>query len=195
MKKFIPYIIAAVIIVGGAIFILTSGSDNAQKDGAKPESTDQTGIQEGESAIVAVDACDVLTESAAKQILGDTAEKGDTSAGSVATDDISVSNCVYSTKIDPSTIGINNSKGVSVLARAAKTQTGVTSNKAVFGELKPMDVQDVPGIGDTAFYNPEYGQLNVLKGGNYYIVSNYTGTSTNSTIEQATELAKLLEFK
>ena len=44
-------------------------------------------------------------------------------------------------------------------------------------------------IGDKAFFNPQFLQLNILKGGNWYIASSYSGRPTSATIESDTQLA------
>ena len=194
MSKLVLLVIGGVIVVGGGAALLISRGNNSVK--VTNTSTGQLQeVKTGNAAFVAVDACDVLTENVAKQILGDGATKGDTSAGNVSSDAVSVSNCIYSVKIDPNATKANNTKGVSVLARGAKTQIGADSNKAQFGSAKPAGVLDVSHVGDQAFYNPNFGQLNVLKTSNWYIVSNYSGSATTGTIESDTQLAKLLNFK
>jgi len=196
MNKLVLLVIGGVIVVGGgAALLISRGKDNNSVKVTNTSTGQSQEVKTGNAAFIAVDACDVLTENVAKQILGDGATKGDTSAGNVSSDAVSVSNCIYSVKIDPNATKANNTKGVSVLARGAKTQIGADSNKAQFGSAKPTGVQDVSGVGDQAFYNPKFGQLNVLKGSNWYIVSNYSGGATTGTIESDTQLAKLLNFK
>lgn len=198
MKKLTILIIGFVIVVGGvsAVLIIRNNGDKntTVTDTKTGQSTD---VKTGSNAIIAVVACDILTEATAKNILGDAAAKGDLPAGSqVSTKDLSVSSCIYTAKIDPAAaVRISNTKGVSVLVRAAKTNSGAASNKAQFGSAKPAGVQDVAGIGDAAFFNPQYGQLNVLKGGNWYILSNYSGSTTGGTLESNKKLADLLELK
>lgn len=198
MNKLVLLIIGGVIVVGGgAAILVTRGNDSNSAKVTNTNTGQSQDIKTGTSALIAVDACDVLTESAAKQILGDGATKGDTSAGNASSDAVSVSSCVYTAKIDPNVkvVKANNTKGVGILARAAKTKTGADTNKAQFGSAKPAGVQDVSGIGDDAFFNPKFGQLNVLKGNNWYIVSNYSGSATGGTVESDTQLANLLNFQ
>lgn len=198
MNKFTIWIVGGVIVVGGGIgaFVLTRSNDDTGVKVTANESGEVTDVETGSNAIIAVDACDVLTEAIAKNILGDAAAKGDLPAGDVATKDVSVSSCVYTVKIDPAAaVRISNTKGVSILVRAAKTTAGSDSNKSQFTTLKPTGVQDVAGIGNAAFYNPTFGQLNVLKGGNWYIVTNYSGTAAIGTVESNTLLANAIAFK
>lgn len=198
MNKLAIWIIGLVIVIGGVsavLIIRNNGDKNTTVTDIKTgQSTD---VKTGSNAIIAVVACDVLTEATAKNILGDAAAKGDLPAASqVSTKDVSVSSCVYTAKIDPAAaVRLSNTKGVSVLVRAAKTNSGSDSNKSQFGSAKPAGVQDVAGIGDAAFFNPQFGQLNVLKGGNWYILSNYSGGSSTGTVESNKKLADLLVLK
>ncbi len=195
MNKSIALIIGVVIVVGGVgAFVFARKKDSGTKV-TNTQTIKTSNVKTGEDAVIAVDACDVLTKDVAIKILGDSPTKGDLSAGNASTNDISVTNCIYSVQIQPGALKANNTKGVSVLARSAKTSAGVKSNKYIFGDAKPQGVQDVSGIGDQAFFNPKFGQLNVRKGGNYYIVSNYSGAATSGTLESSTDLAKLLSFK
>lgn len=198
MNKLIPIIVGAVIVVGGGAFIITRDSDDGNKVTVTNSATGKsTKVATGESAIINVDACEVLTDGIAQQILGAAAKKGDTSAGNASSESVSVSNCVYTLRPETGTIVEKsaNTRGVAILARSAKDKTGGESNKAQFGPAKPAGVEDVSGIGDAAFWNPKFGQLNVLKGNNYYIVSSYKGRATQGTLEMAKELARLVTFK
>lgn len=191
MNKIVLGVLAGVVIVaGGVTYVIVANSDNSSPK-ADTNSTSHT-VKTGNSTYIAVDACDILTASVAQQILGAGATKGDTSAGNVSSDDLSVSNCVYTVKTGATP---SSSNSVGILARAAKTATGAASNQAQFGSAKPAGAQDVSGIGDKAYYSPTYKQLNVLKGNNWYIVTNSVGSVTNATLESDTQLAKLLLFK
>jgi hypothetical protein len=194
MKKLLPFIAAGVIVIGGIVFVVSRGGD----DKISVASPSVENVKTGDDAIINVDACDVLTEAVAKQILGDAAEKGDTSAGAVSSNDVSVTNCVYFVKSSTGTAleRLKSVKGVSVLARSAKSKTGAESKKAVFAGNLPTGAVAVEGIGDKAFFSENSsGQLSVLKGGNYYIVSNYTGNPAVGTLDADKELARLLNFK
>lgn len=183
-------VIAVLLIV---IAITVSGC--GKKTTTTTNTAVNTTVKTGGDAVVLVDACDVLTAAVAKNILGDAAAKGDLPGSQASTQDVSISSCVYTAKIDPTAaVRISNTKGASVLIRAAKTKAGADSNKSQFGANKPAGVQDVDGLGNTAFFNPQFGQLNVLKGGNWYILSSYSG-SANGTLESDKTLANSLELK
>lgn len=197
MNKLTIWIVGGVIVIGGiAAFVFTRNADDTNTTVTSGGNGKTETVTTGKSPIIAVEACDVLTEAIAKTIVGDAAAKADLPASDVSTKDVSVSSCVYTAKIDPAAaVRISNTKGVNVLVRAAKTTAGSDSNKSQFGSLKPAGVQDVSGIGDAAFFNPTYGQLNVLKGGNWYILSNYSGTAAGGTLESNKVLAGALTFK
>lgn len=184
-NKIIALIIGAVIIFSGGIYMISRGKDDGSIKITNQTTGQTVNVKEGEFAEVKVNACDVLTESAAKQVLGADAKKGDVSNYDTSSSDVSVSQCIYTAP----------SKGASILARAAKTKTGADSNKAMFGDQKPAGATDVSGIGDKAYFTSDLHQLNVLKGNNWYIVSNYTGLPRNATVETDSQLAKLLNFK
>lgn len=187
MKK-ILIVLCIGLISAFSITACSSDSDkNAQDNNGESKA--------GDKELIVVKACDVLTEKVAKEILGEGAKKSDLATGDTSSDDINVSNCIYSAEIDPGAIKATNLKGVSILARSAKTSTGAESNKAVFDEQKPSGVTDVDGIGDDAYFNPEFGQLNVLKGNNWYIVTNYVGSPTKASLEDDKTLAEMLTFK
>ena len=194
MNKLVLLIAGAVIVLGGGAFLLTKCNDS---DKMINNTGQGQSIKTGDAAIVAVDACDVLTDAVAQQVLGTGATKADTTAGNASSSDVSVSNCNYTYK--PVTTGsaleqVQSTHAAGLLVRAAKTKTGVDSNKAVFGPQKPAGVQDVSGYGDQAYFNPQYGQLNILKGGNWYILSNYVGVNpTKATLDQVKQLADALK--
>lgn len=193
MNKTIAILIGAVIVIGGAAFVITRGSDNNSVKVINSSTGKSQEIKTDSSALVSVDACEVLTDSVAKQILGENAQKGDTQSGNASSSDVSVSNCVYTVKTVTTGSVLEQARSteaVGVLARAAKSQTGADSNKSQFASAKPSGVQDVSGYGDKAFWNPKFGQLNILKANNWYIVSHYKGlNATEGTLDQAKQLA------
>lgn len=172
MNKLIIGLVGAVVVVGaGVVFVVTRGGDSAKVTNTTTGQSQE--IKTGDDAFVAVDACDVVTQSVADQVLGSGSTKSDTSAGNASSDDVSVSNCNYLNK--PHTGNplqdAKNGTTLGLLARAAKSSAGANSNKAVFGSQKPSGVEDLSGYGDKAYYNPQYGQINILKGNNWYILS------------------------
>ncbi len=198
MSKLLIAVIGAVIVVGGgAALVVSKGSDNNSVKVTNTATGKSQEVKTGSSAYVAVDACDVLTEAAAKQVIGDGAVKGDTSAGNISSDAVSVSNCVYTYKsvtTGPALDQARSTDAIGVLVRAAKSKVGADSNVAQFGSAKPATDEDVSGYGDAAFWNPALGQLSILKGNNWYIINHYTGlNATKGTLDQAKQLAEAIK--
>ena len=192
MNKLVIGVIAGVVVVGGIGTALVLGNKD---DGSGK--VDVSNIKTGSDAIVNVDACDVLNDAVAKKVLGDGAEKGDTSAGTASSDDVSVTNCVYTYKaVTTGSVKdqLASTDHAGLLVRSAKTKAGADSNKTPFTSAKPGAAQDVSGYGEKAYFNPTMGQLNVLKGGNWYIISRYKGTSsTKATLDDVKQLADALK--
>lgn len=175
MKKFIPVIIAAVVIAGAAgAYILT------KKDNALVENSDPLTSQKKAASAKVVDACTLLTQADADAVLGSGATKGEKTKDT-STDDINVSTCTYTQA--------SNFKAATILARSAKTSAGTDSNKAMFSSQLPASIQKIDGIGDSAYWDPTYGQLNILKNNNWYIVSVGGLKPTDKTLSETRVLA------
>lgn len=182
MKKSIAIIIVLALLVGAGI---------AYYIAVKPNSNTANTV--ASSTATSVTACDILTATVAKEILGSNVTQPSGAAGDASTPDITVSNCSYITPASTTT-SIPKTSGVNVLVRTAKTQEGIESNKNQFTTL-PSGAQIVDGIGDKAFYNPTFRQLNVLKGGNWYIVTYYVDSLANATLDTDKKLAQKLQFQ
>ena len=195
MNKLVALIVGGVVVVGGGVaFVVVRGHDKKAVTVTSSATGKSVEVKTGNDALIAVDACDVLTDAVAKQVLGDTATKGETAAGNASSDDVSVSNCTYFKKTVTAGSALAQAQATEtagLLVRAAKTKTGADSNKAIFATDKlPSGAQAVSGYGDKAFFNPQFGQLNVLVGGNYYIISHHVGVNaTKGTLDQAKQLA------
>lgn len=179
MKKSIIIIIIAALTVGAGITYLIA---------IKPQNSSTT--TSTDAAASTVSACDILTPAIAKQFIGSNVTQPGGSAGDTAIPDMRVSNCLYIS----SSADVAKMSSVNVLVRAAKTQDGINANKAQFTSL-PSGAQSVSGLADKAYYDPTFRQLNVLKGGNWYIVTAYTGSPTNATLATDQKLAKQLRFQ
>ncbi len=190
MKKLLPVLAAIIVIVGAvtAFFVLKkddtgSSSDNKASIVQEVKDSAYTGDKK---------ACDVLTADDATKVLGTTAQAGSTNSDEPTEGpDVVVSTCTYS---DGSS-AIGQSKTVSVLVRAAKSTDGAESNTSQFGDQKPSGAQEVTGYGEAAFWNPAFGQLNVLKNGNWYILSNGSIKAADRTVDQAKQLADVISAK
>jgi hypothetical protein len=186
------------IVIGAVIALIIIGIGAAAYFRANSSQTDPktTALLGKKSAFLPVDACDILSEVIAKQVLGNDINKVSTNSNAVNSADMIVSTCIYTTKFTPTASStVPKVSGANVLVRAAKTQTGADSNKTQFLGYNGSDVQKVDGIGDSAFYNKDFMQLNVLKGNNWYTVSFYRDSLSNSTLEGDKALAEKLNFQ
>jgi hypothetical protein len=184
----IAAIVALIIIVGIGIYMLFGGSEPSKSS----EDTTTASVASTQSSPVA--ACDILTKTIAKAAIGDNLSDTPPASGSSSSDDLSVTNCTYTTKANASTTPIKIS-GVSLLVRSGLTTAGIASNTQAFTASRPDDAQNIMNIGDRAFYSPRYRQLNVLKGNNWYILMLYKDSVTNSSLASTKALAQKLSFK
>lgn len=186
MKKnvIVVVVIVAIVAIGGFYFI--SNKQNST-NGDKEQSVAKT--DDSKTKLKTYDACEIFTLESAKQILGEatTLSPGTPPASS---DDLKVSNCSYSN--EASTVA--DMRVASVLVRSPLTQDGVDSNKQAFNEQKPATAQSVDGYGQSAFWDTQTHQLNILQDNNWIIIT-YGGTNpTNNTLEDAKKVADKLSF-
>lgn len=178
MKKFLPIAVSLLVIVTLAIvgwMIL------------KPEKKTTTQTNQSAQEFQIVDACEVFTLEEAQSILGSPTTKGESGETASSSDDVTVSSCTYT--YDPGTVeGI---KTASVLARSPKTEVGAESNLSEFDPL-PEGTQEVTGIGEMAFWNPELGQLNVLKSNVWLIISSGGAKPNEHTLADAQAVANVV---
>lgn len=190
MKRSWLYIIGAVLVIAAAAAIIAAmenSKDHSEK--IQPAATNNT----SKAALKPKQACAIFTLAEAKQVLGDSA-KGGEGNNSTSSDDLAVSTCSY-TQDSGSSAPVSVTKSASLLVRAPKTAAGTTSNHNQFGHLKPADVQLVAGYGDSAYWDVQYGQLNILKNNTWYILSNGPITPSDRTLNQAEQLADVLISK
>ncbi len=157
MKKFMPVVIAVLVIAAAAGAFVLTRKDN--KLVSSNESTKKT----TSSSYKVVNACTVVTQAVADAVLGAGAKTSDTTAGDTSSDDIVVSTCSYSQS--------SSIKTMTLLARSAKTSDGASSNADQFTTGLPATAEKITGYGDSAYWDPTYGQLNILKHNNWYILS------------------------
>ncbi len=187
MKKIILIVVGLVVIGGGvAYFVINSGNDN--KSTTSNKSASATTSSKTSTTYKVVKACDALTPEVAKTVLGDTAQPGSSDANNheTSTTDVTVTNCTYTAGV-PSAQNISTLVSAGILARSAKTKTGADSNAAQFTSSGSATHQAVSGYGDAAYWNSAYGQFNILKHNNWYILS----TGTNNPATRTLDAAKL----
>jgi hypothetical protein len=132
-----------------------------------------------------IKACDLFTPTQAQSLLGEKINGVDKNEPQIS-GNLAVSKCGYSDL---------NSAAITVAAVTIRTginDDGITQNKSDFAKSKKNNATEkVPQLGDSAFFNAKVGQLNVLKGGNWYIFNYGLGDSPEqNTLDKALELAR-----
>lgn len=132
-----------------------------------------------------VKACEAFTPAEAQSLLGEKINNTEKNEPQIS-GNFGVSKCGYSDL---------NSQAMMVAAvtiRSGINDEGVAKNKSDFAQSNAVNAsEDVPGIGDSAFFNGKAGQLNVFKGKSWYIFSYGLGDSPEqNTLEKSLELAR-----
>ena len=132
------------------------------------------------------DACAMLTPVKAEQLLGEKVYSVDTK-GSLVSGNIATSKCSYTDQNhDTSKLLV-----AALAVRSGVNDKGVQQNKTDFFARRPAtDMETVNNLGDSAYFNPILGQLNVLSGRQWIIISYGTGAAPETnTVDKAVELA------
>src|SRR5256885_11186266 len=168
MKKIMLAVGAGIIALGAAAGIILWAHQGARpSSGGNPSSSSSAKTVQSYRV---VGACQALTLADATAVLGQGTRAGSGNGRSdAANGDVVVSTCSYS---GAPGLTAQETKTVTLLARSAKTPAGAASNKSIFGAAKPAGKQNVPGIGDAAFWDQPLSQLDVLQGNNWYIIGN-----------------------
>ena len=170
---------AAILVVGGGLWWFLQPKDEG------------TGQQPGQNTSFAgaKDACAYLSDTVAVRVLGAGAEKG-TVTPAATSDDVSVSTCTYSSKAT-SLEDVKNMRSATLLIRSPLTAAGAKSNEVPFDTLKTGAIV-VSGYGEKAYWDPEIGQLNVLKGGAWLILSLGKSSLAEKSLDETKQLADLI---
>jgi len=124
-----------------------------------------------------VKACDLLTPTEAQDLLGDKVNGVDKNSP-VVDGDVATSKCSYSDLNEKA----EDMKFVALAVRSAVYDSGVEKNKTEFATAKSNnDVETVKDLGESAYFNKTNGQLNVLDGQKWIIVSYGVKSAPNST--------------
>lgn len=134
-------------------------------------------------------ACDLLSLNDAKKLLGEKAMNTNAQNPAVA-NDTAVSRCGYADG-NPDK---ENMIIAAIIVRSGVNDKGVEQNKRDFSAGKPkQSVETIKGIGDNAYFNQKNGQLNILDGRDWMIVSYGIGSAPEAnTVEKAIELANTI---
>lgn len=132
-------------------------------------------------------ACDLFSSSEAKSLLGNKVLKSGMK-DPVYSGDVATSTCGY-TDGNPD---MENVVVAAISVRSGVNDDGVKQNEAEFDNNKPSKGSEpVKNLGDKAYFNKANGQLNVLDGRKWVILSYGVGAApeTNS-LDKAVALAK-----
>ena len=134
------------------------------------------------------DACKMLTLTEAKTLLGDQAVNGTDTGIIVSKENNATSQCSYS---DLNT-DADSVKVAAVSIQSGINNAGTTTNNTDFANAAKGNVS-VTDLGHTAFFNKANGQLDILDGHNWIIVSFGIGNSPSDNTQSDDEtLAKLV---
>lgn len=133
-----------------------------------------------------VKACDLFTPSEAQDLLGDKVINVNTNKATIV-GDMATSKCSY-TDSNPEQ---DKMLVAAVAVRSGVNDKGVERNKTEFAAAKQSDgIENIKDLGQSAFFAQEQGQLNVLDGRKWVIISYGVGASPETnTIEKVVELA------
>lgn len=153
-------------------------------------------IYNNQSKIIELDynpvvACTLLTKDEAKELLGRNVIDTNKNAVSV-TQSRATSKCSYSDDNG------GNMAVIGLAVRSAVTKAGIDENKRDFAASKAANqVETVEGVGDEAFYLPANGQLNILKGRAWLLITHGVGDDKSTyTLENAKKVAtKVIDEK
>ncbi len=132
------------------------------------------------------DACEMFTREEAKELLGERLLRA-TTQKPAQTANTAVSKCGY-TDGNPEA---ENMIVAAVVVRSGINDEGTQLNKTDFAKAKPKDnVKTVKDLGEDAYFDEKLGQLNVLRGHEWIILSYGVGEAPSlNTVDQAVELA------
>lgn len=134
-------------------------------------------------------ACDLVDQSEAKELLGDRVLKSTQNSPAIS-EDSAVSRCGYTDG------NADASKAIvaAVTIRSGINDDGVEKNRSEFSEAKTgLGIETVEGVADDAFWNVQNGQLNILNKYDWIILSYGVGsTPKENTLEDARKLADKL---
>ena len=131
-------------------------------------------------------ACSLFTEAEAKELLGDNVLSNNKDDALVS-GDAATSQCSYTDK-NPDA---DNMRVAAIKVRSGINDDGQAQNKADFAASKVnKNIEEVNDLGYSAYYNPEAGQLNVLMGSDWIILSYGVGsTLENRSLDEVKQLA------
>jgi hypothetical protein len=192
LKRVWEYVIGLVLLIAAILAIVYAvGFSKNHNDQSQPASVPK---KQTANIPAGKQACGVFTLADAKQLLGDSVKGGDNPADT-SSNDVDVSTCNYLQDLSSSNVPVSSGKAASLTVKIPKTSNGINSNQGQFGKIKPSDVEDVSGYGDSAYWDVDHGQLDILKNNTWYILSNGSTTPSARTLDEAKQMADLLISK
>ena len=134
-------------------------------------------------------ACELLTFDEAKQLVGENAVTSGSTEPAIS-GNTATSKCGYTDgNADTNALIV-----AAILVRSGINDKGVEQNQTEFVSGRPTDnVEIIENVGDKAYYNEERGQLNILNGRDWIVISYGPGTEQQAnTLEDALKLAEKL---
>lgn len=182
------HLLVIFLILAAAIAVaLALRQSLSQKDKNVPSGTAHTSTK----PTAKPKACAIFTLAEAKQVLGDSAKGGDNQTDN-SSEDIDSSICNYSQDLTSSNAPVSGSKSASLTVRDPKTADGIKSNQKQFGLGKPDDALEVGGYGDAAYWDPDNGQLNILKNNIWYSLRLGAADPQSHSLDETRQLADTL---
>jgi len=133
-------------------------------------------------------ACDILTQDIADKVVGKPTKADASNADAPKdVDHLVISSCTFKS--------VDGTSTTTLLWRAAKDTEGSAHDKEQFGPNKPLNAESVTGYGDTAYWDADFKQLNILKGPNWYILTAGPTEPANRNLDQAKQFADLIKPK
>jgi cytoskeletal protein RodZ len=159
----------------------TTAKHGATNNATANNSNSKSTTQNQTSTTVSV-ACQHLTASIAKQVLGgDAASSTPTDQTTLQTASTTVTACAYHAAVN------GRDQTVQLVVRTPKGSLGTSENATKFGSERPTSAVTVQGYGQSAYWEPEGSTLNILSNNAWYILSTSQGTQ-----DSAEAVAKLL---
>lgn len=185
--KRLKYLLAVVLVVAAVVMLVIARQTSMNHEPAVRANSNTSSQAKRLS-----NACKIFTLADAKQLLGSTATGGNSNSNT-SSKDLTVSTCVYTP--DNGTVAAASLKTARLMVRSPSTDTGAKSNQRQFSNLKPLDSQIVAGYGQDAYWDPQYGQLNILINNTWYILTYGSPIPAERTLDQTRQMADIIIAK
>jgi len=184
MRKLWFYLLAIILVGGTAAAIFAAVKNSKSHDDNSSAGRTASPAKKPE----AKRACLIFTLADAKQLLGDTAKGGVNPIYDNPQGDLAVTSCTY-TQDQGANAPVSSRQSATLLVRVPLSDGAIASNQSQFGAVKPLDVQDVDGYGDKAYWDSSHGQLNILKDNTWYVLSYGPAAPAGRSLDQTKQMA------